>query len=105
MADLFKMLDTFKTMQGRLQETQEAMAQQSFTGTAGGGTVSVVCDGKLQITQVRIDPSVVAHQDASLLEDLVLVATNDAQRQAATAMQESMRALTGGIDLPFKLPF
>ena len=105
MADLFKMLDTFRNMQSRLQETQDALERRSYTGVAAGGMVRVQCNGKLQVTQVTIDPSVVSPSDVSGLEDLLLVATTDAQRQAADAMKAEMQALTGGMDLPFKLPF
>jgi hypothetical protein len=40
-----------------------------------------------------------------MLEDLVTVATADAQRKAQERQQEHMSALTGGMNLPFKLPF
>jgi DNA-binding protein YbaB len=38
-------------------------------------------------------------------EDLVAVAAADAQRKAQERQQEQMSALTGGMNLPFKLPF
>jgi DNA-binding protein YbaB len=47
-----------------------------------------------------VDPT-----DIAGLEDLILVAVNDAQRKAAEAMQLELGKLTGGMDLPFKLPF
>ena len=40
-----------------------------------------------------------------MLDDLIVVATAEAQKKAADAMQEEMGKVTGGIDLPFKLPF
>ena len=40
-----------------------------------------------------------------LVEDLVLVAVSDAQRKAAEAQQAQMGQITGGMDLPFQLPF
>jgi DNA-binding YbaB/EbfC family protein len=105
MADLFKMLDTFKQMQGRLQEAQETLARRTFTGSAGGGMVSVECDGKMQLRRIKLERTVVNPDDIEMLEDLIIVAAAEAQKKAADAMQEEMGKVTGGIDLPFKLPF
>jgi DNA-binding protein YbaB len=40
-----------------------------------------------------------------MLEDLIVVAVAEAQKKAADAMQMELSKVTGGIDLPFKLPF
>ena len=105
MADIMKSLQQAQQMQGRLQQIQDELAQQSVTGSAGGGMVSVEADGKGQVRTVKIDPSVVNPSDVEMLEDLVLVAVSEAQKKAAALAQEQMGKLTGGLDLPFKLPF
>jgi DNA-binding YbaB/EbfC family protein len=105
MADLFKMLETFKQMQGRLQQAQEELGRSAFTGSAGGGMVTVECDGKLQLKRIKLDPTVVNPADIEMLEDLIAVAVTEAQKKAADAMQAEMAKVTGGMDLPFKLPF
>ena len=105
MADIFKMLEQFKQMQGRLQQSQEELARKSFSATAGGGVVTVECDGKLTVKSVKLDRTVVNPDDIAMLEELIVVATVAAQRKAADAMQEEMGKLTGGMELPFKLPF
>jgi nucleoid-associated protein EbfC len=105
MADIFKMLETFKQMQGRLQSAQEELARRTFTGSAGGGMVTVECDGKMMLKRVKLERTVVNPDDIEMLEDLIAVASAEAQKKAADAMQEEMGKATGGIDLPFKLPF
>ena len=71
----------------------------------GGGMVTVEADGKGQVRKVKIDPAVVSASDVEMLEDLVLVAVSEAQKKAAALAQEQMGKLTGGLDLPFKMPF
>lgn len=105
MADIFKMLETFKQMQGRLQSAQDELARRTFTGSAGGGMVTVECDGKMMLKRVKLERTVVNPDDIEMLEDLIAVASAEAQKKAADAMQEEMGKVTGGIDLPFKLPF
>ena len=105
MADLLKILQQAQQVQGRLQQIQEQLQQKVVTGTAGGGMVPVEGDGRGQIKRVRIDPSVVNASDVEMLEDLVSVAVSDAQQKAAALAQEEMGKVTGGLNLPFKLPF
>ena len=105
LGDMMKMLQQAQQMQGALQQMQEQLEQRTVTGTAGGGMVTVEADGKGQVRSVRIDPSVINRDDVEMLEDLVLVAVTDAQTRAAELAQGEMSKLTGGLDLPIKLPF
>ena len=105
MADFFKMLQQAQQVQGRLQQLQDELKQQTVVGSAGGGMVTVEADGQGQIRRVKIDPSVVNAADVEMLEDLVTVAVTDAQRHAAELAQQEMGKVAGGLDLPFKLPF
>jgi DNA-binding YbaB/EbfC family protein len=105
MADLLKILQQAQQVQGRLQQMQEQLQQLTVTGTAGGGMVTVEADGRGQVKRVRIDPSVVNPDDVEMLEDLISVAVSDAQQKATALAQEEMQKATGGLNLPFKLPF
>ena len=105
MADFSKILQQAQQMQGRLQQLQDELGNKTVTGTSGGGMVAVTADGKGQVRSVKLDPSVVNPSDIEMLEDLIAVAVADAQRKAADLAQEEMRKLTGGLPLPFKLPF
>ena len=105
MADLMKILQQAQQMQGRLQEMQAALEQQTVTASSGGGLVTVEADGKGQLRRLKIDPSVVTPSDVEMLEDLILVAVSEAQKKAAELQQSEMGKVTGGMDLPFQLPF
>ena len=100
-----KLMQQAQEMQGRLQQMQDALEHQTVTGSAGGGMVSVEADGKGTVRKVTIDKTVVNPDDVEMLEDLVLVAVADAQKKAAEAQQAQMGQITGGLDLPFQLPF
>jgi nucleoid-associated protein EbfC len=105
MADIMKIMQQAQQMQSRLQEIQDELQQKTVSAAAGGGMVTVQADGKGQVRSVKIDPSVVNPNDVEMLEDLVLVAVAEAQKKAAALAQEEMGKLTGGLNLPFKLPF
>ena len=104
MADFFKILQQAQQMQGRLQQLQDELQHRVVNGSAGGGLVSVEADGRGQIKRIKIDPSLAGQSDAEMLEDLIVVAVNDAQKKATELAQEEMGKITGGMNLPFKLP-
>lgn len=104
MADFFKILQQAQQMQGRLQQMQEELQHKVVNGSAGGGMVSVEADGRGQIKKIKIDPSLAGQSDMEMLEDLIVVAVNDAQKRATEMAQEEMAKVTGGLNLPFKLP-
>jgi nucleoid-associated protein EbfC len=105
MADFMKIMQQAQQMQSRLQQIQDDLANQTVTATSGGGMVTVTADGKGQIRQIRIDKTVVDPADVEMLEDLVLAAVGEAQKKATELAQQEMQKLTGGLPLPFKLPF
>ncbi len=105
MADFSKILEQAQQMQGRLEKIQAELGNLTVSGSSGGGMVTVDADGKGQITKVRVDPSIVNASDVEMLEDLLLVALRDAQQKSADLAKEEMSKLTGGMGLPFKLPF
>jgi nucleoid-associated protein EbfC len=105
MADIMKILQQAQQMQGRLQEIQEELGQRTVSASSGGGMVTVDVDGRGQVRRVKIDPSVVNPADVEMLEDLIVVAVTEAQKKATALAQEEMGKLTGGLNLPFKLPF
>lgn len=100
-----KILQQAQEMQGKFQKIQEELQQQTVTASAGGGMVVVEANGQGTVRSIKIDPSVVNPADVEMLEDLVLVAVTEAQKKAQDAAQREMGKLTGGLPLPFKLPF
>ncbi|MBX9927850.1 MAG: YbaB/EbfC family nucleoid-associated protein [Gemmatimonadaceae bacterium] len=102
--DLMKLMKDAQQMQERLQKAQEELARITVAGSAGGGMVVAEADGRGIVTKVRIDPSVVNPADVEMLEDLVTVAVNEAQKKAQQTAAQEMSKVTGGMNLPFGLP-
>jgi DNA-binding YbaB/EbfC family protein len=105
MRDFMKILQQAQEMQGRFQKIQDELQQLTVTGSAGGGLVSAEVSGTGQLRRIKLDPSVINPTDVEMLEDLIVVAVADAQKKAQEQAQAEMGKLTGGMNLPFKLPF
>jgi nucleoid-associated protein EbfC len=105
MADFMKILQQAQEMQGKFAQMQEELQKQTVTASSGGGMVTVEANGQGTVRSIKIDPSLASNGDVEMLEDLVLVAVTEAQKKAQSVAAQEMSKLTGGLQLPFKLPF
>ena len=83
-----------------LISVDSAFHDKVVEGTAGGGAVTATANGKKEILSLKISPDAVDPEDIETLEDLVMVAVNDAVKKADDMMAEGMSAVTGGINIP-----
>lgn len=86
-------------LQAQMAKMQEEMAGKTVEGSAGGGMVSVVANGKQEIASVKIDPEVINVNDIEMLQDLVQAAVNDALKKAQEMVTSEMSKLTGGLGI------
>jgi DNA-binding YbaB/EbfC family protein len=106
MFNIQQMMKQAQKMQDQMKDVQAEMEKTEFTGTAGGGAVSVTCNGKYQFTSVKISPEALNGDDASMLEDLMMTALNDLSLKVTGAMESKMSSITSGLNIPgLKLPF
>lgn len=87
-------------MQQKLVKMQDELANTLFTGTAGGGAVSVTLNGKSEMTAVKIDPEAFNAEDIAELEVMVLAAAKDAQSKVNEAQEKLTMNMTGGLKIP-----
>lgn len=95
-----QLMRQMQKLQEDLEAAQQELADLRVEGTAGGGAVSVVCNGSGEPVEVRISPEVVDPQEIEMLQDLVLAALRDGLEKAREAQKERMGDLTGGLGLP-----
>ncbi len=102
--DLGGLLQQAKDMQGNMARLQAEAANIMVEGESGGGLVRVTANGAMDVRRVVIDPSLLdaggKETDKEMLEDLVCAAVNDALRKARQTLEEEMRKLTGGFNIP-----
>ena len=95
-----KLVKQAERMQQQMEQVQAALASRTVEATSGGGAVKVVakCDGS--IASVKINPQAVDPADIQLLEDMVLIAANQALSQAKEISNSEMGKITSGLSLP-----
>jgi len=106
MTDIAGLMQQAKKMQEQMQKAQEELAQMECTGEAGAGLVKVVMNGRHEVRNVELDPSLL-QEDKEIIEDLLAAATNDAVKKIAENNKNQLSGMTAGLNLPegFKFPF
>ncbi len=92
-----QMMKQVQQMQAEMQKAQEQLGSETVEASAGGGMVTVVISGDLELKDVKIDPNAVDPEDVEMLQDMVLAATNEAIRSAQELAASKMQAATGGL--------
>lgn len=87
-------------MQKKMAELQAGLKDLVVEGSAGGGMVRVTVSGAREVVAVKIDSEVVDPTDIGMLEDLTLLATNQALKKCEDMIKEQMGRITGGLNLP-----
>ena len=95
-----KQMQQMQAMQRKMEELQDEIDKMETTATAGGGAISVTVSGAKQLTSIEIKPEAVDVDDLEMLQDLIMVATNEALRQMEEISNNEMGKLTGGLGLP-----
>lgn len=92
--------DMLQALQQRMAETQDALANETLEVSAGGGAVTVVITGQQKIQSIKISPDVMSAGDAEMLQDLIVVAVNEAVEKSQQLASSRMGELTGGLKIP-----
>ena len=100
MAGLGDILKQAQKMKAEMERIQAEVATRTVEGSAGGGMVTAVANGKGELLSVRIDPEVARGEDLEMLQDLVMAAANDALRKARELLTQEVSRLAGGLGLP-----
>lgn len=114
---MFDQLKTMKALAGmmgnadeikaRFEQMQRELEHKSVSADAGAGAVRVTINGKLKVTEVKLDPAMTAalvgegsEADREMIEELIVSATNAAMTQAQEMVKDGLAEATGGLNLP-----
>lgn len=94
------LLKQAQKMQEDLKKMQDEAENMTSDGSAGGGMVKAVVNGKFHIVSLELDPQVVSNDDIDMLKDLVKAAVNQAVDKVQAEMKSKMAGVTGGLSIP-----
>lgn len=89
-------------LQEKLATVQQELGARTVEASVGGGMVTAVVNGRLELVQIRIEPALVETPDVEMLQDLIVAAVNEGIRAAQKMLSDEMGKVTGGLGI--KLP-
>ena len=89
-----------RKLQKQMEEAQAKLEATVFTGTAGGGVVSVSVKGSHEVVGVTIDPEA-AKDDIEMVQDMLVIAFNDANKKIEEESSKVMGGFGGGLGFGF----
>jgi len=98
-----QMMKQAQQMQKKMSAVQETLEDLAVEGVAGDGLVKVKMDGKQKLLEIDNDPAV-QHEELDLLEDLILIAVNQAVVKSQDKVQNRINEVTGSILGNIQLP-
>ena len=105
MTDLNELMKQAKDIQEQMQSAQREVESIEVIGESGAGLVKVHMNGRHDVKQVEIDPTLLS-EEKEVIEDLIAAAINNAVKKLQERNREAMSGLAGGFKLPdgFKFP-
>lgn len=100
MASINKLMKQAMKAQQQAQEVDDAMADRTVEASSGGGAVKVVATCKGQLKSIKIDPEAADPEDIESLEDMVMLAVNNAMEEGQKIQAEEMAKVTAGLNIP-----
>jgi DNA-binding YbaB/EbfC family protein len=90
--DMNALLKQAQEMQQQMAEAQAAAKDEMAEASAGGGMVVAKANGAGELVELTIDPRAIDPDDAEMLADMVLAASNEALRAASQAVEAKLRS-------------
>ena len=90
------MMKKLQEMQQKVEETKARLDTITVEGKAGSGKVTVIMTGNRKVKSISINEKL-AGFDKEELEDLLIIATNDALEKAESVNESEMRSASAGM--------
>ena len=94
------MIKQAQKIQEDMTNLQEELDTREYEINAGGGVVTVIINGKLEVLSIDIKPEVVDPDDIETLSDILTAAVNEAIKKVNSVNSEEMGKVTGGLNVP-----
>lgn len=97
--DINKLMKQAQAMQQELEQANKQLNAMQFEGSASNGLVKVVVNGEYKVVSVDIESSILNSDNKEMLQDLIMIATNDAVVKIDETKKEKFGSMAQGLKL------
>jgi DNA-binding YbaB/EbfC family protein len=87
-------------LQRKVEARKEELKTETVEAAAGNDQVKVVANGGGETVSVSIDPELLHKEELSMVQDLIVAATNAALTKSHQLVEAEVEKVTGGIKIP-----
>jgi DNA-binding YbaB/EbfC family protein len=87
-------------LQRKVETRKQELKSETVEATAGNDQVKVVVNGGGEVVSVAIAKELLQQEDLSMVEDLIVAATNAALTKSQQMVEAEVEKVTGGIKIP-----
>ena len=95
-----KMMKQMQKIQADMNKLQDELGDMTVEASSGGGAVRCVMSCKQQLRDIVIDPELLDPEEIDMLQDLIIVAVNEASRLSQEKATAEMEKITGNVRIP-----
>ena len=95
-----EMMRQASRLQRKIEQRKEELKDQTFSASAGNDQVTAEANGAGELISIEIAAELIEGDDRELLQDLVVAASNAALSAAKNHVDEEIKKVTGGLEIP-----
>ena len=99
--DINKLMQQAQAMQKQIEDTTNAINEKEFEAEASNGLVKITINGEYTVLNIDIDPSIIVAEDKDILQDLIMIAFNNAKEKVDECKKEQLGSMASALNLPF----
>tara|TARA_Y100001960_G_C14512127_1_gene747006 strand:+ start:291 stop:611 length:321 start_codon:yes stop_codon:yes gene_type:complete len=89
------LLKQAQEMQKKMNKAKEEIEAYEIEGTCSQNLVKVKLSGTKELKSIKLAPEII-NEDLDIIEDLILIAFNDAFKKVSEEVDSKMKKVTGG---------
>ena len=87
-------------MQQQIQKKQKELESKEFEFSSNGGAIKIKMMGSKELISLEIDEDLIDKDEKDMLQDMLVVAINEAINKIEKEFEEVMGSATGGMKIP-----
>lgn len=96
--DMRALMQQANQLQKKVKKIEDELDATIYEGTNNGVTIQI--NGKNEVQSVSIDDDLLDKEDKDILQDMIMIAMNDAVSKASADREQKMGAVTAGVRIP-----
>ena len=97
--DINKLMQQAQAMQKEMEKAAAEINEMEFEGVASNGLVKVVINGENKVQSVNLDRSILNPEDKEMIEDLIMIAVNDAVAKVDEKRESSFGSMASAMGI------